>query len=237
MFILAIALLLIIMGIMIKYFKCYWLISGYNTASQEEKQSIDIEKLGEFVGSCTMIIGILMGGAYYLFSFKQNSFGIISICLILLLIGYMLVYSQQYYKDKRKARKNKVIALVLVICLYAFLGVVLIVSSKEVRICIENDKLFVSGVFGMNVPLKDITAVELKKDMPMIERKISGTNTFSQLKGKFQLKDGTLANIYVNNNREYFLYVYTDNKSIILNIETLESTEELYNQIKNYIDK
>lgn len=38
-----IAILFIILGILIKYGKMYFLIAGYNTASKEEKEKVDVK--------------------------------------------------------------------------------------------------------------------------------------------------------------------------------------------------
>jgi len=48
--------LLIVMGWLIKYKKVTWLISGYNTASKQEKQQYDIEKLCKYVGNFIFIL-------------------------------------------------------------------------------------------------------------------------------------------------------------------------------------
>lgn len=42
---------LLIVGWLIKYKKVTWLISGYNTASKQEKQRYDIEKLCKYMGN------------------------------------------------------------------------------------------------------------------------------------------------------------------------------------------
>lgn len=45
-----IALSFIMMGIAIRVFKWYFLISGYNTMSKEKKDKVDIEGLARFMG-------------------------------------------------------------------------------------------------------------------------------------------------------------------------------------------
>ena len=47
----SIVLLLFVIGYFIKVKKVTWLISGYNTASQEEKQKYDINKLCRHMGN------------------------------------------------------------------------------------------------------------------------------------------------------------------------------------------
>lgn len=47
----AASLLLFIVAALIKYKKATWLISGYNTASREEKEKYDVEKLCRYMGN------------------------------------------------------------------------------------------------------------------------------------------------------------------------------------------
>ena len=44
-----VSILLFVFGIAIKYYKAYWLISGYNTMSVERKKNVDIKNLGNFL--------------------------------------------------------------------------------------------------------------------------------------------------------------------------------------------
>ena len=47
---------LLIVGWLIKYKKVTWLISGYNTASKQEKQQYDIDKLCKYMGNFIFIL-------------------------------------------------------------------------------------------------------------------------------------------------------------------------------------
>lgn len=47
---------LLIVGWLIKYKKVTWLISGYNTASKQEKQRYDIGKLCNYMGNFIFIL-------------------------------------------------------------------------------------------------------------------------------------------------------------------------------------
>ena len=53
------ALIFTILGLAIHKFKCYWLISGYNTASKEEKKSVDIKSLSKILAKSLYFSSIL----------------------------------------------------------------------------------------------------------------------------------------------------------------------------------
>ena len=58
-----ISMLFVVLGILIKYFRWYWLISGYNTMPAEKKKNVDARGLGNFIGNCMFVIaGIFLAG-------------------------------------------------------------------------------------------------------------------------------------------------------------------------------
>ena len=56
MIFLPVVLILLIIGLFVKYKKVTWLISGYNTASKEEKAKYDVEKLTKYFGNFLFVL-------------------------------------------------------------------------------------------------------------------------------------------------------------------------------------
>lgn len=52
--------ILAIIGWLIKYKKVTWLISGYNTASKQEKEKYDIEKLCKHMGNFIFALAFIL---------------------------------------------------------------------------------------------------------------------------------------------------------------------------------
>lgn len=81
---------LLICGWLIKYKKITWLISGYNTASKEQKQRYDTEKLCHYVGNFLFILaGILFSMAVIIVFIGEYSdkiiligFGVLAIAIV-----------------------------------------------------------------------------------------------------------------------------------------------------------
>ena len=59
-------------GILIRYFKAYFLIAGYNLMSDEKKKNVDIEGFSKLVGNHLCLIGIM----WFIFIIL-NKYGII----------------------------------------------------------------------------------------------------------------------------------------------------------------
>lgn len=54
------ALLLFVMGYLIKYKRAIWLISGYNTASQAKKETYDLDKLCPLMGNFIFMLASIL---------------------------------------------------------------------------------------------------------------------------------------------------------------------------------
>lgn len=90
----------LIIGIGIRFFKWYFLISGYNTMSKEKKENVDIEKLGKLMGNFSIIIGIL----FIIAAIAQNQgnglLTSISLFSIFTLTVILIIYAQKYDKNR-----------------------------------------------------------------------------------------------------------------------------------------
>ncbi len=53
------AALLLIIGILVKYKRITWLISGYNTSSREKQAEYDIDKLTRNVGNFLFVLAVI----------------------------------------------------------------------------------------------------------------------------------------------------------------------------------
>ncbi len=93
---LAVGFLFAVLGVLIKHFKWYFLISGYNTMSKERKKQVDIEALGNFLGNYLFLIaGLQFLGAYLLYINIPEASQVIPLAVVALII-YMLVNAQKY---------------------------------------------------------------------------------------------------------------------------------------------
>lgn len=103
-FISIICLIFIVLGVAISKYKCYWLISGYNTQSKEEKARVDIEKVAKHMGRmCYLIAFIIFIGAIVSDYFEISIIPFV-IILIIIIFGY-LIYLQRFDHNKRAKQK------------------------------------------------------------------------------------------------------------------------------------
>lgn len=89
---LIVAFLFFSIGICISKFKWYWLISGYNTMSKEEKANVEIEALGNHMSKIFFLISSLN-----IVGFLLNYFFNISLAIFIVLTVITLLYSIYHF--------------------------------------------------------------------------------------------------------------------------------------------
>lgn len=67
------AFLFILLGVLIKYGKCYFLIAGYNTMSEEEKEKYNIQAIATLFRNVMFAMAILIIIGYFASKWFENS--------------------------------------------------------------------------------------------------------------------------------------------------------------------
>jgi len=128
----AVGLLFAVLGVLIRYFRWYWLISGYNTMSKERKKQVDIEALAYFMGNCLFLIaGLQFLGAYFYY-IEIPVVSQLAPLVVVALIIYMLIKAQKHdsgalnpdgtMKKSTKLILGTVFILFVVLVIFIFAG-------------------------------------------------------------------------------------------------------------------
>lgn len=235
------ALLLFVIGILIKYYKCYWLISGYNIASKEEKAKVDIEGLGKHAANFSFIMaGIFALSAVFVY-FKQTVALFIVIGLLLILVPYEVIKIQKFNSsnrtDKTRARLTIIVVIAVTVLTAAFIGGIYFYGGRDTKITVSETTISITGPYSINYLIKDIESVELKDSIPNILGKMDGYDMGILKKGNFKLEGIGGARLYINGSEPPYIYLKKADKYIIINLKNREDTQDLYFKLKSAIDK
>lgn len=89
-----------ILGILLRYYKCYGLVGGYNTASPEEKKRYDIDGLPQHLGNGLMTIGVMV-----LLATVSLALGSVTGCVIFMLlltaVSFIMIIGGQKFLPAR----------------------------------------------------------------------------------------------------------------------------------------
>jgi len=67
-----VAILFIVLGILIKYGKMYWLIAGYNTMPKEEKEKYNIEGIANLFRNVMFGMALIIISGYLIAKLTEN---------------------------------------------------------------------------------------------------------------------------------------------------------------------
>ena len=238
--------ILVIIGMLIKYKKAYWLISGYNTMSAEKKKNVDIESLGKLAANVSFFIAALIFVAEILIFIGKVPISMMVFALLIPTVIYTLIKAQRYdgntrdANGKMKTKTKAAIAIIagLIILTSIGVGVLLHFSSKPAEYTVVNGVFKISGMYGQEIPVDDITSLQIKDSIPEVLTKTNGSALKTMYKGYFKLKEIGEAKLFIDVSKKPFIYLKSSNsRLIILNCEESGKTEELYKELEKAVGK
>lgn len=237
------SIILVIIGISIKYYKAYWLISGYNTMSAEKKRNVDVKGLGKIMGNfCFLLAGLM-----FIFSLSLIfELILITITVAVIFVGsiiYVIIKSQKFdgnvMKDDgtiKKGAKIKIGAIItFLILVFLGVGILLYQSNKPTTYNITEQKIEISGLYGETVYFKDIVDISISDEIPKIILRTNGSAVGSSLKGYFKLNHIGKAKLFINTKIPTFIFIKTDKETIIFNSEDKAKTQEIFMKLKDFV--
>lgn len=230
---------IIIPGIMVKYYKAYWLIAGYNTMSAEKKKNVDVEGLANFVGNVCFLIAAIMLMATLFFVADLEVWGAISLALIIPVSIYLIIKSQKYDGNTRNPdgtmnKKTKLIVggvsgfLLLTLVGAAALAYV---DSQPAQFVIGGGYLEIKGRYGEKINLEEIEGIHLTETMPKIILKNNGYSLGTVKKGNFRLEGIRHAKLFLDTAKPPFIYIERNDRPLFFNAKSREETEELFHAL------
>ena len=105
---LIVGIFLILVGILIKHAKMYFLIAGYNTMPRERKQHFNIEGFSSLFRNCFVLMGIIITAGQYLLFWIGWDHGPMWIVTIAVgsIIPYLIIRGKKYDHYKKNGSKK-----------------------------------------------------------------------------------------------------------------------------------
>jgi hypothetical protein len=234
---LVVAALMVFIGLMIKYKKTYWLISGYNTMPKEDQANVDVKGMGNAVAAALFIMGAFTAAGGIFMNFNMDIAGIISLMMILPVALVVAVTSQKYDHNKSRSQNRRESIFMAVGLGFFFTLIITVVfvslytGSRPNTYSVNDGVLSVSGMYGKEINISDIKNVELRDSLPGHLFKANGFNLGTVLKGRYHSDSGYMT-LYVDTSKPPFIYISTEDGLTILNEENGGKTRELYESLK-----
>lgn len=223
--------LLILLGVLIKYFKAYDLIAGYNTAPPDIKKYAEEKGLGNFVGNWLFVLALIILAGHIA---KINGFvwaEAVSWALFIGVVIYIVIRVQSF--SPVQSRKNTLLILAGSLVLVMVVAIFVVSSGSKPSITVENQSIKISGFYGISAPLSEVTSIELKDNIPAIVQKSNGLDLGAIYKGDFVLKDIGRARLFLRSPEGPFIFIQTKKYPVIINFSDQEETAGTYRMLKS----
>lgn len=215
------------------------MIAGYNTMSKEKQKNVDTQGLGNFMGNMLFVMGGLSLAASLAHQLEFRALGSLFMFLHVPVIVYLLIRAQKYDGNnfdadgcmKTGAKRTIGIIVAVIVVFTVGLGGFFYISSRPAGYSIDNEVLNISGLYGQELPLAEITDIKLFEEMPSITFKSNGSGLGSMMKGQFTLAGYGRATLFVDLSQPPFIYVETEDRLFFLNAADRDSTLTLYQEL------
>ncbi|MGL5614646.1 MAG: DUF3784 domain-containing protein [Sarcina sp.] len=224
--------LFIAMGIAIDKFKCYWLIAGYNTASKEEQENVDIEKMARVMAYFLYVLALLLVIMAIIEPYYPNITIIVPVVIVISTIA-LVFYCQRFDHNEKSNSKGEKIGMAVLLAIPLITVIITTASATEGnKMVVENNTLVIEGGFGIELPKEDINDVTLLDSMPKVKNKKSGSNLGNYRKGLFTLDNNEVVNLYLESNKGPYLRIQSTKGDFYINFKDSKETKKIYEEIK-----
>ena len=238
--ILFLSILFITIGFIVTETNSKYLLSGYNTMSEEEQENVDIKSyivffrnFHIFLGSSLLVFSLLI---YYLINKDWSS--IFLVLYPMMAYVFFIWYGTKFSKEEKKNQTTSIIGIVVLVGFLIFIGFEFVNGIKENTVSIKNDTIEISGSYGENLKIKDIKSVELLTELPNIKTKTNGFSLETIKKGYFKTDSGEKVKLIINSKNNLLVLIITKSgEKIFYNSKEEKHTLNVYNLLKNQINK
>jgi len=232
--------LFVVISIFINEKNGKFLLSGYNTMSDEEKLNFRFEDYVRYFKKWMLLIGISMFIVSTIVLYLINSdWGVIVMVTYLFLAIILFIWkSDQFYIVKTKKQKLKsTFSIVVMMTLLGFILYQFNSTLKDNEIRIVNNSIEISGDYGDEIKINNLKSITLVKESPEIDSKISGAALEIIKKGYFKTKSNEEVKLLINSKQTPIVFIETkENKKIYYSAKEKSNTliyNELIRKMKN----
>ena len=234
--------IILVLGVMIKYLKMHWLIAGYNTSKAEDRKVMSEKGIGEHMGNGLFVLAAILAlgnlGKYLGYPAAQ----LVSWALFILATGYIVIRAQRFVPDKSSpdpvsSKKAMVWTIAINVVVFAVIAAMIIGGNRESTVEIEAHQVRISGMYGTRLDLREVTDIRIEDSIPAVKSRTNGYAFGDTLKGNFLLQDLGKGKLFIHSRKGPFVYIMTNQSYVIINYKEQDKTRQLYERLVEPWDK
>lgn len=181
-----------------------YLLSGYNTMSEKERENFDIKSFVPYFRKFHLVLGSLLFVFSLLIYFQINSDWAMLFLGTFPIISYVYFIwkSNQFYVEKTK--KQNITSYIAMIVMTSTCVVVLYEFEKGLKnneINMHPTKIEITGEYGVELDLKNIESIHLVDSLPKISYKLNGFALETIKKGYFKTANQEKVVLLINSRK------------------------------------
>jgi hypothetical protein len=212
---------------------------------KEKKAKVDTKGLARLLG----IFSYINGGVFIFIGVLQllkvdisttPAYVFLIISTVILLVKAQKYDGNLFDKEGKLiegAGKKLIMPLVIVTITLVAIVFLLVFSSRDAQISIEDTGIKIHGMYGDTYEWKSIESVALLEEMPLVLTRTNGSALGSMLKGHFKTKTYGLVKLFVDKEKPPYILVVTDEQPVIFNLKNQDETRRVFENLKLKIDE
>ena len=215
------------------------LIAGYNTMSEAQKKTVDIDGLSTFMRNVLIGMGILIAISNLILTplGLQDYVGTAFTFIVLAGTLYLFINAQTFQDRSYAPRSKKIVRIIITMVFFGSLVFVVArmiyrgTSSPEFEI--QGSEITVSGMYGLTT---NYLQIEILDELPAVKMKLNGFNFGPTLKGRFDLEGIGKCDLFVETREgPYILIITGEEAPVIINTGSEATTLELADKLRSQL--
>lgn len=228
---LIIAALIALLAFGVYNLKWHFLISGYNTLPEAEKEKVDIEGLSKQTSRLLYVTAaalLLMAVAI------SQELEWLMLPIVVVIVGSSLVFAvraQKFMNGAQQSKRSQKLGIIITVVTLIGVGIIMYFSLQPTTVEETKDGVTINGMYGDTFTWAQLQNATLVDELPDIAMRTNGSAVGAKLKGHFKLKSGDKAVLFVDKSKPPFITFTANDKLYYINLQSADETNALYAQI------
>ncbi|MFD1065975.1 DUF3784 domain-containing protein [Oceanobacillus locisalsi] len=207
--------------------KNYYIISGFQSSTPEERQKMIKAGHPHAVGKMMLHIAIILSFGFLL-QLLHVPYAMEGSYVIMLLVLFMESF-RITKKVKKKSRKvNKTILLLSLMLTIVVFAIPFIPNTLE----INENSFELTGLYGETWAFSDIENISLQDELPEITVRMNGISLFGNRIGNYRMEGLGTGKLFLRSKEAPFIVIRTLDSFVIINTEQIDKTVAYYQQLE-----
>lgn len=229
-----------VIGLLLNAGNAKYLLAGYNTMSESDRKSFDIDRYLIFFRNFHLVLSaICLFGGLLLYFFYDPDAAMMFVSLAPVVAYIWFIWKGKQYQSSAASPNSSKITYAAIIALSFCAGIMTLLfwyGNRENKMLLEHDAIEITGAYGEVVAYNSIQRIDLVT-MPDISMRLNGYALSDTYKGYFRTRDGEKVKLLLNGVEEPLLMIEKNNgEKIYFSAKHVENTvlyERLQAQVRH----